>query len=211
MSDPRLQPIVNEIQKDLASLMALVVSPGPVPPPKPQFAITAAGLVVLWRVLLTVAVVIHSLLHLAPAPAPKPVPDPPVPPAPAPPVPGPVPPAPARVTARLYCIQVFNPQAIDVATLDAVAVAGDSSTETGLKALDVEWRHWDVAEPMLDSLKLRAFLPDPARLPVLLVYDATGTFYDLSGTKLDRSRPVFQKPPAQSSALVAAFKALRSR
>ncbi len=214
MSDPRLGPIVESLQANLKTLVALVVSPAQPPAAlvKPRFAVTGAGLVVLWRVVMTIAVVIHTLMHI-----PAPTPPAPVPPAPAPPLPAPiVPPLPApapvaHVTAKLFAIQVFNPEAMDAGTLHAVAIGGDPATEVGLAPLNVEWRHWDVGEPMLDTLKLRAFLPDPARLPALLIYDATGQFYDLAGNKLSRTSPVSQVPPQTVPSLISAFKAIRSK
>ena len=200
----------------ISKLVDEPVVPKPPTPVKPKFVFVMPGPAAVFDlafrlVLLVGMVLLHFDMHRTPpAPAPAPAPAPPAPPHPVPPKP-PVPPAPTPVTAKLFAVQVFNASATDAATLAAVAVGGDPATEAGLAALDVDWRHWDSQEPTLDSLRLRAYLPDPAKLPVLLIYDATSQFYDLAGNKLDRSKPVAQQPPRTAGEVISAFQVIRSR
>jgi hypothetical protein len=203
------------------------VPPAPAPSPKPmpapaitpgQAARALLGLVHLptlqgtLNVLLVVFVLWHVGQHVAlpwppfrPHPAPAPAPAP---------APGPVPPAPTPAPGlkdKLYCYQIYSPSASSVEALNAASVRADVRTATQLAALDVHWRAWDSENPQIDALKLRPYLPDPAKLPVLLVFDAKGQFYDLKGNPLPRSAPVYQPHPASVEELVADFQSIRGR
>ncbi len=151
---------------------------------------------------------IPQAVYIVDNPNPNPIPPNPNP---IPPNPNPIPPNPIpKIIGKLYAIQVFNSSSNSSSTQAAMAVAGDPNLEPQLLALDVHWRHWDSEEPLIDSQQLRKYLPDPATLPVLLIYDDKGQFYDLKGNPLPRDKPVYQQPPKTSQAMIDTFKTIRA-
>jgi len=131
-------------------------------------------------------------------------------PAPAPgPAPSPVPPA--RAVTPLYAVQAYFPESPSAESLAAASVRADVRTAATLKTLGVNFRALPSTADDWDTHKLRGYLPDPAKLPILLIYDAKGQFYDLAGQALDRSKPVYQPHPATYADLLAVFTKIRGK
>jgi len=180
-------------------------SPSPTPTPAPAKS-SGLGLVYTWLIVLSVLIGHQSGWHLPPLPWPHPAP------APGPhPGPTPVPNAPdARDVSPLFVISVYDPTSASVESLQAAGIRADAATVPSLKALGINFHAWDTARPALDEMRLRQYLPDPVRLPVLFVYDANGQFYDLAGKRIDRVSPAQQHPTSLDD-LVRTFSRIRGK
>ena len=144
---------------------------------------------------------------------------PPTPPTPGP-GPGPVPvpvPIPAIIPAatQLYAVAVYSADTTNPDEVTFAAVRDDPTLAASLKALNVDWRAWDTANPVIDRLSIRPCLAAFGKTPALLIYDALGNVYTATGlpstvtTTAGVSAKSAIPAPLKSADVVALFKKLR--
>lgn len=134
----------------------------------------------------------------SPTPTPTPVPDP---------TPTPTP-EPAPSSGRLEVILVYNDRSADLHTQVSVNnLRNDPGLPAKLKAYDARWECLPADAAWIDSSGLRKRMPDPAQLPVLVVYDKQH-YYGLDGKPLGPG-PLRVPVPDNADELVAVVKRVR--
>lgn len=135
----------------------------------------------------------------------------PIPPAPPAPTPTPTPePTPGPVTVPLYAALVYSADTSDPGRQAIGTVIADHSLIPTLGALQVSWyARWTFASMEVDSTGIRPVVGTSGP-PVLVIWDATGKFYDTTGVVVSRAKAAL-KPPATTAGVVAMFSGIRGK